>query len=82
MTKTFRLTIAAVGETLFEGEVASVTLPGSEGVFTVLSSHEAFVSELVAGEAQIHTSEGTKQVVPLPRAGVAEVSSNQVTVLL
>lgn len=82
MAKTFHLTIAKVGEHLFDGEAESVTLPGVEGVFTVLANHEPFVSELKKGEARVRTAEGEVRTFPLHEAGVAEVSNNQVTVLL
>jgi F-type H+-transporting ATPase subunit epsilon len=81
MAKTFHLTIAKVGENLFDGEAESVTLPGVEGVFTVLAHHEPFVSELKKGTASVRTATGV-QTFPLHEGGVAEVSNNQVTVLL
>ncbi len=81
MAKTFHLTIARVGETVFDGEAVSVTLPGKEGVFTVLAGHEAFVSELSPGQATIE-AEGQEDIVVPIEGGVAEDSSNQATVLL
>ena len=80
--KTFRLTVARVGENLFDGEAASVTLPGSEGVFTVLANHEALVSELKAGDVVIRDEKGNTQVIEVSDRGVAEISHNQTTVLL
>ncbi len=82
MAKTFHLTIAEVGNNIFDGEALSVTLPGEEGVFTVMANHEAFVSPLKAGEATIQSPDGTRQVVPLANGGIAEVSQNQTTVIL
>lgn len=82
MAKTFHLTIARVGENLFAGEAQSVTLPGKEGVFTVLAGHEAFVSELKSGTVKIIPAEGEVQSVEIPEGGIAEISSNQVTVIL
>ncbi len=82
MATTFHLTIAQVGQNLFDGEAVSVTLPGSEGVFTVMAHHEAFVTPLKIGEAKIKTPEGTELSIPLSIAGIAEVSSNQATVIL
>lgn len=80
--KTFHLTVARVGENLFDGEAVSVHLPGKEGSFTVLANHEAFVSELKVGEAQIEAADGTHHHVEIPHGGIAEVSANQATVLL
>ena len=80
--KTFHLIAAKVGETLFDGEVVSVLLPGSEGLFQVLAGHEAFVSELVLGSMHIKTKDGSMHTIKIERKGIAEVSHNQVTVLL
>lgn len=82
MAKTFHLTVARVGENLFDGEAISVLLPGSEGVFEILAGHEAFVSELRPGQARIEAADGTKHHIEIPHSGVAEVSRGQATVLL
>jgi F-type H+-transporting ATPase subunit epsilon len=82
MAKTFHLTIAKVGENLFEGEALSVTLPGTEGVFTILAGHEAFVSPLKEGEALVKDVSGSEHTFPLSAGGIAEISSGQATVLL
>ncbi len=81
MAKTFHLTIARVGDNLFDGDAVSVNLPGEEGMFTVMAGHEAFVTPLRAGVATVETADGTKQTFPIEK-GIAEVSSNQATVLL
>ncbi|OGG72154.1 hypothetical protein A3E65_00140 [Candidatus Kaiserbacteria bacterium RIFCSPHIGHO2_12_FULL_56_13] len=80
--KTFRLTIARVGENLFDGEAVSVSLPGTEGVFEVLAHHEAFVSELKPGKARVAAADGTTHHFEISQKGLAEVSHNQVTVIL
>ena len=82
MAKTFHLTVARVGENLFDGEAVSVTLPGTEGVFTVLAGHEALVSPLKEGEITIEAADGRKEKVVIAAPGLAEVSGNQATVLL
>ena len=82
MAKTFHLTVAKVGENLFDGDAIAVHLPGTEGDFTVLAAHEAFVSELRQGEAKIEAADGSVVTVPIHAGGVAEVSNNQATVLL
>ena len=82
MAKTFHLTIAKVGENLFDGDVVSVSLPGVEGVFEVLAGHEAFVSELRPGKIRVTTEAGETHRFEIPDRGVAEVSHNQATVLL
>lgn len=82
MAKTFHLTVARVGENLFDGEAISVTMPGSDGVFQILASHEAFVSELVPGEVRVVAADEQIQRFEIPKGGIAEVSRNQATVLL
>ena len=79
--KTFHLTIAKVGERVFDGEALSVTLPGSDGVFTVLANHEALISELKAGEARVKAADGSVTNVAVS-GGIAEVSHNQATIIL
>ncbi len=80
--KAFHVTIAKVGETLFEGEADSLTLPAEEGVMTVLANHEAFVTPLKPGEVRVVTPEGDHQEFLVLTGGVAEISMNQATVLL
>ena len=80
--KTFHLTVARVGENLFDGEAISATLPGKEGIFQVLAEHEAFVSELSAGEVHIKAADEQMYHFELPKGGIAEISRNQATILL
>lgn len=79
---TFHLTIARVGENLFDGEALSITLPGVEGEFTVLARHESFVSELKKGDIYVQDAGNERHHFPAPQGGVAEVSYNQTTILL
>ena len=80
--KTFHLTVAKIGENLFDGEAISATLPGKEGIFQVLANHEAFVSELKEGEMNVTSADNQSHKFSLPHGGVAEVSHNQATILL
>ena len=82
MAKYFHLTIAHVADNLFSGDVVSVSLPGSEGMFEVLGGHAAFVSELRAGEARVTSPDGAVHRFPIAEGGIAEVSGNQATILL
>ncbi|HEX5774604.1 MAG TPA: hypothetical protein VFY28_01430 [Candidatus Paceibacterota bacterium] len=81
MAKTFHLTIAKVGENLFDGESQEATLPGADGVFTILAEHEAFVTPLKRGTVAVTDAEGKKHSFEITQ-GVAEVSGNQATILL
>ena len=82
MAKSFHLTVAKVGENLFDGEVVSASLPGSEGMFQILAEHEAFVSQLKPGEVRIVDTAGGTHHFDIPQGGIAEISSHQATVLL
>ena len=82
MAKTFHLTIAKVGENLFEGDAVSATFPGVEGELTVLAQHEAFVTSLTAGVIRIEPSDGERIEVAITDSGVLEISNNQATVIL
>jgi F-type H+-transporting ATPase subunit epsilon len=82
MAKTFHLTIARVGENLFEGQAKSVTVPGEEGVLTILAEHEAFVSPLKPGIIRIEPADAEPFTLSIEEKGIVEVSNNQATVLL
>lgn len=81
MAKTLHVTIAKVGENLFDGEAVSVSLPGSDGVFEVLAGHESFVTPLKAGKAKVVKQDGTTETFDI-ESGIAEVSYNQATVII
>ena len=78
----FHLTIARIGENLFDGEATSAVVPGSSGVCTILARHEPFVSTLVPGTIFVKTPEGEKHSFIIEHDGIAEVSHNQATILL
>ncbi|HQU07668.1 MAG: hypothetical protein B7X04_01930 [Parcubacteria group bacterium 21-54-25] len=82
MAKTFHLTVARIGENVFDGEVTMLTVPGTEGMFTVLSNHEPLVSELKDGAVRFEASDGKHYHVPVQKGGIAEISQNQATILL
>ena len=79
--KTFHLTIASVGQTFYDGEAASATLPGSSGVLTILPHHEPFVTTLAAGAISVRTKSGeTKEFEN--ENGILECAGNRAVVLL
>ena len=81
MAKTFHLTIAKVGENLYDGEAVSVTVPASEGEMTVLANHEPFVTPLKAGTIRVESDSGDSSFA-LETDGILEVSNNQATIIL
>ena len=80
-SNTFRLVIASVGETKFDGAVASLTVPGDAGVMTLLPHHESIVSTLKNGEITIRTAEGAEKKWHIEN-GVLECSGGKAVILL
>ncbi|MGF7158446.1 F-type H+-transporting ATPase subunit epsilon [Rhodoligotrophos appendicifer] len=65
---------------LFSGEVAEVTVPGSEGEFTVLVRHAPLVATLKPGLLVIRKESGAPEKIFL-RGGFAEINPRGLTVL-
>ena len=76
----FELTIVTPEGEAYRGTVDRVVLPGTEGEFGVLASHERFLSPLRVGEVEILTPEGSLYAAIAD--GFAEVSGDQVAVLV
>ena len=76
--KKLYLIIVSPEKLLFNGEVESVTLPGSAGSFTILAQHAPIVSSLTAGRLVYVTNseEHTSNI----RGGFVEMNNNQITV--
>jgi len=77
----FKLTVAQVDKTLFQGEVAQVTCPGADGELTILSHHSALVTPLRAGELKIVDDEGKETRIAVT-GGILEVRGNEATIIL
>lgn len=75
-----KVRIAKVGESLFEGEVRSLSLPGSEGDMTILPHHVPLITALRAGVVTVRTAEENLEFQV--EKGLVEVSNNEVIVLL
>ena len=65
---------------IYEGEVNSVQLPGTEGFFQILNNHVPIVSTLKKGKLIVSDSTN-QQTELLINGGVVEVNSNKVIVL-
>ncbi|MFQ5506401.1 MAG: ATP synthase F1 subunit epsilon [Planctomycetota bacterium] len=76
----FDLTIVTPQGPAYQGAVESVVLPGSEGDFGVLASHERLLSPLRAGAVEIRTAEET--VHATIAEGFAEVTGETVVVMV
>jgi F-type H+-transporting ATPase subunit epsilon len=76
----FDLTIVTPEGLVYQGSVERVVLPGSEGDFGVLASHERFLSPLRVGEVEIRTADDT--LYAAIAGGFAEVDGDAVSVLV
>lgn len=73
------LEIITPDQKIFEGEVESVTFPGSEGSFQVLANHAPLISALDRGVIVYKT--GSEKLEVEVDGGVVEVLNNKVVVL-
>ncbi len=64
---------------IFEGNVNSVTFPGSDGSFQVLDHHAPLISLLDQGVVEYKSKEASQQLVIT--GGVVEVLKNKVVLL-
>ena len=78
---TFRLVIASVSDTQFDGAAVSATMPGSAGEFTLLLHHEPFVSTLKEGKIVVRQTGGTHKEFQIS-GGVVESAGGRAVVLL
>ena len=65
---------------IFDDEIISATLPGSEGEFGVLEGHAGTVTLLNAGVIEIELSNHKKELIAI-NWGTAKVEEHKVTVL-
>jgi len=76
----FQLTIVTPRGPVFEGSVASAVLPGSEGDFGVLPSHERLLAPLRIGEVEVRTADDL--LFAAIADGFAEVNGEEVVVMV
>ncbi len=62
----------------YEGNVTSITVPGTSGEFEILSEHAPIISTLEKGRVKYQDSEGTHELDIL--AGFIEVQKNAVNI--
>ncbi len=78
--KGFDLNIVTPVASAFEGEVVSVTLPGTEGQFQVLKDHAALLAGIDKGKVKLQLPDKT-ELSFLVSGGFFEVSNNRATLL-
>jgi len=79
--KLLNLTIARVDMPVFDGPVASVTVPGSAGEMTILAEHAAIISPLRSGTILIKKENGEEESINV-ESGTLELSGNHATILI
>ena len=79
--ETLKLEILTPNGLIFEGDVATVTLPGEEGEFGVLPSHASLTTMLQAGVIEIEKSDKSTEAVVV-NWGVVKVTEASVAVLV
>ncbi len=77
---TMKMEIVTPHGVIFDGDVKSVTLPGSEGEFGVLPEHSSLVTTLKSGVIEIEKADGSKELVAI-NWGHAKVDSDKITIL-
>ena len=80
MATSFELSILTPEQSVFEGAVEYVQVPGSEGYLGVLAHHAALVTALAPGTLTVRRPGGAEEQWQVT-GGFFEVSKNQATVL-
>jgi F-type H+-transporting ATPase subunit epsilon len=75
-----RLILLSPVKTLFDGDVESVTIPGSKGLFTVLPQHAPLITTIDKGTLS-YTIKGEETVLSV-EDGFADVKNDVVSVCI
>jgi F-type H+-transporting ATPase subunit epsilon len=74
-----KLQFLSPSKTIFDGEVESVTIPGSKGLFTVLDSHAPLLTTMNKGIVVFRTKDTNTREISVT-GGFAEVKDNVITI--
>lgn len=77
--KELHLSIVSPEKVIYDGEVTSVTLPGTNGVFSILRHHAAIVSSLKEGVVSYVTAGGEEHTLDI-HSGFVEMSNGEASV--
>jgi len=75
-----RLVLLSPAKTLFDGEIDSVTIPGTKGLFTVLPHHAPLITTINKGLINYKTG-GSEHSIRVTE-GFAEVKNNVVSICI
>ncbi len=76
-----KATIISPEQTLFDGEIHLIQVPGTKGSFEVLENHAPIISTLDKGQIRIVTKQGQEMHFDI-ESGFIEVKDNTVNVLI
>ncbi|MEM8686158.1 MAG: F0F1 ATP synthase subunit epsilon [Pseudomonadota bacterium] len=79
MADTLNFELVSPEKLLLSEEVASVTVPGTEGDFTVFAQHAPVLSTMRPGVVDVQKSDGEERI--FVRGGFAEVNPAGLTIL-
>ncbi len=74
------LEVITPDQTLYQGNVKSVQLPGSDGSFQLLENHAPIISSLKNGAIKIVDQNNAVELIQI-KSGVIEMLNNKVIVL-
>lgn len=75
-----KLNIITPEDTLYEGEVKSVQLQGTDGKFQLLNNHAPIISALAKGKIKI-TDNNNQTIEYEINGGLVEMSKNKIQIL-
>ena len=74
------LKIITPEDSLFEGEVKLIQVPGKKGTFEVLNNHAPIISTLFKGKVKIKDMDNKEHFFDIP-GGVIQVRKNKIILL-
>ncbi|MEM1326675.1 MAG: ATP synthase F1 subunit epsilon [Bacteroidota bacterium] len=75
------ISILTADQSIFEGEITSVKVPGVLGEFQILNNHAPIVSALQEGKVTIKKADGEQMNFTIQQ-GFIEVLNNEVSLLV
>lgn len=79
--KELHLSIVSPEKTIYDGGVKSVTLPGTNGVFSILPHHAPIVSSLKEGAVSYITTDDEEHTLNI-HSGFVEMSNGEASVCI
>lgn len=77
--KQLQLNIVSPEKEIFKGEVTSITLPGTMGIFSILPHHAPIVASLKEGQVLYVTIDGEEHILDI-HSGFVEMSDGEASV--